>query len=621
MKAKPTSAGLGSILLILAGLVVLNAGATFGIVGWRLDLTSEGLYSFSAGTRAILKSLGEPVRLDFYVSREAISDLPDLRAHAQRVQEYLEELVTLSGGSLELRIIEPRPFSEEEDDARAAGLLVQGVNNAGSTVVLGLVVAGPTGMTKSIPVFSPERDSFIEYEVAKAIAIVGRTGKPKVGLLSCMPLEPPRQLPDGSVAPPAAPPFVIEQMRELFELTVIPPTAEALPPGIDALMLVQPRKLGEPMLRAIDAWAVAGKPILVLADPFAETDQHPDSRAMGSKVPATTYDFPLLQAWGVEIPREMAVGDLDYTTRIQTAGPDGTMRELNYLAWLSLTRGAFSQSDPLTSAFEAINFKSVGEIQRAKDLVPGVSPTIEPLISSSDRSQLIQTLKLGYFGDAEQLLRDCKPDGIRRVLAARITGPIVSAFTLKPGRADIVIIADADLLSDHTWLGEDRQTGQRRAISDNGPLVIGLLERMAGDPAIATLRSRGAFRRPFERVEELRKAAEAKYIAREKDLQLEVRKAEINIAQLQGKAGGGESGQMLLSDEQKTELAKLQATVNEYRRELRAVQFGLRSDVESLGQRLLVLNVIVWPMIVALVTGVWCFRAARRVDRTRPEDN
>ena len=375
------------------------------------------------------------------------------------------------------------------------------------------------------------------------------------------------------------------------------------------------------MLRSIDAWAVGGHPLLVLADPFAETDKHPDAREMGMKVSATTYDFPLLRAWGLDIPRDMAVGDLNYTTRIQTPTEGGTMRELNYLAWLSLTRDALNQSDPLVSGFEAINFKSVGEIQRAKDVDPAIAPKIDPIVFSSDRSQLIQTLKLGYFGDAEQLLRDCKPDGVRRILAARITGPIGSAFGPTIGDANIVIIADADLLADETWVQDDQQSGMKRAFSDNGPLMIGLLERMAGDPAVATLRSRGKFRRPFERVEEIRKAAEERYIAREKDLLLEVRKAEINIAQLQSKSGGKESGQMLLSAEQQAELADLQTKVNSYRKELRGVQFGLRQDVDSLGQRLLVMNVVLWPLIVALVAGLWCWRAARRVDRSRPEEN
>ncbi len=618
---KKKAGGLGTILLILAGLIALNAAAAFGLIGWRVDFTKEGLYSFSTGTRAILKTLDEPVRLDFYVSRESIADIPELRAHSQRVEEYLEELVDLSAGTLEIRVINPQPFSESEDDARAAGLIVTPVNNSGATAILGVVAVGPTGRTKSIPIFAPQRDSFIEYEVSKAIATVGRTSKPKVGLLSCMPLQPPRMMENGSPAPAGPRPFVIEQMRELFDLVEIPVDSATLPRGIDALLLVQPRKLSESMLRSIDAWAVGGHPLLVLADPFAETDQHPDAREMGMKVSATTYDFPLLRAWGLDIPRDMAVGDLNFTTRIQTPTEGGTMRELNYLAWLSLTRDALNQSDPLVTGFEAINFKSVGEIQRAKDMDPAIAPKIDPIIFSSDRSQLIQTLKLGFFGDAEQLLRDCKPDGVRRILAARITGPIGSAFGPTIGDANIVIIADADLLADETWVQDDQQSGMKRAFSDNGPLMIGLLERMAGDPAVATLRSRGKFSRPFERVEEIRKAAEARYIAREKDLLLEVRKAEINIAQLQSKSGGKESGQMLLSSEQQAELADLQTKVNSYRKELRGVQFGLRQDVDSLGQRLLVLNVVLWPLIVALVAGFWCWCAARRVDRTRPEEN
>ena len=618
---KKKAGGIGAILMILAGLIALNAAAAFGLIGWRVDFTKEGLYSFSTGTRAILKTLDEPVRLDFYVSRESIADIPELRAHAQRVEEYLEELVDLSAGSLEIRVINPQPFSESEDDARAAGLVVTPVNNSGATAILGVVAVGPTGRTKSIPIFAPERDSFIEYEVSKAIATVGRTSKPKVGLLSCMPLQPSRMMQNGSPAPAGPRPFVIELMRELFDLVEISVDASALPQGIDALLLVQPRKLSESMLRSIDAWAVGGYPLLVLTDPFAETDTHPDSREMGMKVSATTYDFPLLRAWGLDIPRDMAVGDLNYTTRIQTPTEGGTMRELNYLAWLSLTRDALNQSDPLVSGFEAINFKSVGEIQRAKDVDPAIAPKIDPIVFSSDRSQLIQTLKLGFFGDAEQLLRDCKPDGVRRILAARITGPIGSAFGPTIGNANIVIIADADLLADETWVQDDPQSGMKRAFSDNGPLMIGLLERMAGDPAVATLRSRGKFRRPFERVEEIRKAAEERYIAREKDLLLEVRKAEINIAQLQSKSGGKESGQMLLSAEQQAELADLQTKVNSYRKELRGVQFGLRQDVDSLGQRLLVMNVVLWPLIVALVAGLWCWRAARRVDRSRPEEN
>lgn len=614
---RPSSGHVGALALAVLLVVALNALAGRWLTGVRIDLTRDGLNSFSEGTRAVLASLDEPVRVDLYASTESIADIPDLRAHAIRLEEYVRELADRSNGQIDLRVIHPEPFSSAEDDARVAGLLVQPVNNAGGTLILGLVATGSTGLTKTVPFFAPDRDSFMEYDVTKAVATVGRGSKPRVGLLSCMPLDDAAiRNPDGSTTASGRPRFVVEQMRDLFDLREVSRDASALPTDIDVLLIVQPRKLSDPLLRSIDAWALTGKPIVALIDPFAETDSHPDSRLLEMKVPATSHDFPLLRAWGIRIPTDMAVGDVQYATPIRTPGPGGTLRELNYVAWLSLTRDAMSQSDPLLAGIESLNIKSCGFIERAADAPAGVQPTIDPLVVSSERAQLIQTLKLGWFGEAEQLLRDSKADGVQRVLAARITGRIGSSFSPTLGEGNIVVIADADLLSDDVWVQMDQRSGVRRAFADNGPLIIGLLERMAGNPAIATLRSRGAFRRPFARVEALRTAAQERYIAREKDLQLEVRKVEIEIAQLQGAAGGAESGEMLLSPQQQAQLAQLQQTVNEYRKELRGVQYGLRSDVEELGSRLLVINVIAWPVIVALAAGLWCWLAARRIDRT-----
>jgi ABC-type uncharacterized transport system involved in gliding motility auxiliary subunit len=144
-----------------------------------------------------------------------------------------------------------------------------------------LIVRGPTDRKETIPYLSPENEPLLEYELMRAIASVGRPTKPKVGLLSTIALE-------GGMDPrnPMAqrgPPVVIEQLREQADVVDVDATADALPTGIDALVLVQPRKLTEGMLKSIDAWAVAGKPLVVLADPYAETDAGPDAAMMGAK--------------------------------------------------------------------------------------------------------------------------------------------------------------------------------------------------------------------------------------------------------------------------------------------------------------------------------------------------
>ena len=597
-----------TIAAVLVGIVALNTVLDVLVPGLRADLTQDRLYSTSKGVDRTLATLDEPVRIDYYWTQEGSKDQPLIRAHAQRVREYLEELQRRSNGNLELRFIDPEPFSEAEDEARAAGLPALAVDGSGRTLTLGLVVRGPTDRKETIPYLSPDNEPLLEYELLRAISSVGRPTKPRVGLLSTIPLEGGMD-PRNPMAMRAAP-VVIEQLREQAEVVDIDAGADALPDGLGALILLQPRKLTDGMLRAIDAWAIAGKPLIVLADPYAETDTGPDAGAMGAKRGGTTYDLgPLLAAWGLDVPKDMAVGDLAFATRIRAPAKNGGVRELDYPAWLSMTPEAFTKDDPLVGGLQALNLMSAGEIRR----LDGAACTVDPLVRSSDRSQLIQTLKLGFFGDPEQLLKDFKPDGQRKTLVARVGGEIRSAFPAEgaapaAGKANILLFADADLIADDTWVVDDRAAGMavgKRAIADNGPLLLNAVELAAGNPALAEIRARGQFRRPFTVVDEMRRTAETKYIAREKELQDEIQRKELQVGEVQRErtADGGQA--IVLTPDQVKRVQELQAELVAARKELRQVQHGLRQDVEGLGTRLLVANAVLWPLAVAGVALAW----------------
>jgi ABC-type uncharacterized transport system involved in gliding motility auxiliary subunit len=597
-----------TIAAVLVGIVALNVVTSIALPFARADLTQDRLYSTSRGVDRTLASLDEPVRIDYFWTQEGSKDQPLLRAHGQRVREYLEEIARRSKGKVEVRFIDPEPFSEAEDEARTAGLPALAVDGSGRTLTLGLVVRGPTDRKETIPYLSPENEPLLEYELMRAIASVGRPTKPKVGLLSTIALE-------GGMDPrnPMAqrgPPVVIEQLREQADVVDVDATADALPTGIDALVLVQPRKLTEGMLKSIDAWAVAGKPLVVLADPYAETDAGPDAAMMGAKRGGTTYDLgPLLAAWGVDVPKDMVVGDLAYATRVRAPSKNGGVRELDYPAWLSMTNEAFTKDDPLVGGLQSLNLMSPGSIER----IEGAKSTLEPLVRTSDRSQQIQSLKLGFFGDPEQLLKDFKSDGVRRTLAARIGGEIASAYPAADGaqvagKANILLIADADLLADDTWVIDDRVAGMsvgKRAVADNGPLVLNAVELAAGNPALAEIRARGQFRRPFTVVDEMRREAQTKFIAEEKNLQDEIQRTELQIGELQRERTPDGMQQVVLSAEQVKKIEELQQRMVAARKELRAVQLSLRQGVEQLGTRLLVLNAVLWPLAVAAAALTW----------------
>ncbi|MEY3141584.1 MAG: hypothetical protein RLY21_77, partial [Planctomycetota bacterium] len=300
---------------ILVALVAVNTAAWFLVRGARVDVTEEKLYTVSPGVGSLVASLPEPVRLDFYWTREQGTDLPTIRAYAQRVQEFLEEIVGASDGMLELRVIDPEPFSETEDMARAAGIAPRTLDATGRTLMLGLAVRGPTDKTETIPWLDPAQEPFLEYEIARRILSVGRDKKPTVAVLSTIPEETPFN-PRNPMAR-GGKSVLFQQLDLLYDLRRIDRAAPSIPADASALVVVQPRGLDEAALKAIDAWAVSGKPLIVFADPWCEMDPEARNLDMGSTGAGTAYDLgPLLAQWGVDIAAQPAVADLGYAPRI-----------------------------------------------------------------------------------------------------------------------------------------------------------------------------------------------------------------------------------------------------------------------------------------------------------------
>jgi ABC-type uncharacterized transport system involved in gliding motility auxiliary subunit len=595
---------------VLIALVAANTTAWFVLRGARIDVTEEKLYTVSPGVNAIAASLPEPVRLEFYWTREQGADLPTVRAYAQRVQEFLEEIAASSGGKLELRVIDPEPFSETEDMARAAGITPRTLDATGRVLMFGLAIRSATDKIESIPFLDPSQEAFLEYEIARRILSVGRDRKSIIAMLSTIPEERAFDPRDPTARPGKS--ALFSQLDLLYDVRRVDRANPVIPPDASALLVIQPRELGDAALRAIDAWAVEGKPLIVFADPWCEADPEARKLDYGSTGAGTTYDLgPLLAQWGVEIDKQNAVADLGFSTRIMYRTQGGQTMEMSHPAWLSMRKEAFSADDPVTSPISQMNLKGTGAI----GTIPGRKTEVSTLISSTKDVQMIQTLKLGFFGEVDRLVRDFKSLGVPVAIGVRIGGEIESAYpatdgTRSKGRANIILIADADMLDDMTWLQIDPQTGEYRTIADNGLFVFNALEQATGDTKLSSLKSRGRYQRPFDRVEQLRKDAESRYLVQEQELQDQIKKSEMRINELQRERGGAgagvdATGVLVLTPEQTAELSKLETTQIDARRKLREVQRSLRADIEKTGTMLMVLNVVIWPLVVACIATLW----------------
>ena len=160
----------GTALAVLAALfVAVMLLVNIAFRGARADLTQNHLYTLSDGTRNILKSIDEPLDLTLFFSDKGSENLPQLRTYFTTVREMLQEMASRSGGKLRLQVVDPLPFSEDEDRATSLGMQAVPVSAAGDKVFLGIAGTNSTNGHAAIPFLDPGQEAFLEYDIAMLI--------------------------------------------------------------------------------------------------------------------------------------------------------------------------------------------------------------------------------------------------------------------------------------------------------------------------------------------------------------------------------------------------------------------------------------------------------------------
>jgi ABC-type uncharacterized transport system involved in gliding motility auxiliary subunit len=608
-----------ALAVLFLGIVMLS---NVGLRGMRVDLTQNKLYTLSPGTQQVLAELKEPVNLYFYFSREAAAkQAPLVMPYATRVREFLEELAARAGGKIHLRIIDPQPFSDDEDRAAEYGL--QSLQTGGGDALyFGLAGSNSTDGRSTIPSFQADREEFLEYDVAKLVNELGTPKKPVIGLMSSLGLQGQFNPMTGQMGEPWP---IFTQLQELFSVRSLTADVDHIDKDVDVLMLVHPKGLPPKTLYAIDQFVMRGGRMLLFVDPNAGADtsgQDPSNPLAGMMANHSSDLAPLLAAWGVDYDATKVIGDLQRGLEVRTSMQSPPVRHIGILG---LSHDDMNQKDVVSASLDKINLATVGSLAAR----PGAKTTFEPLLQSSASAAPIPAQRFNALTDPATLRDGFKPTGVRYALAARVTGPVESAFPqgappdqkaaagppaahlAKSASANIVIIADTDLLMDYMWVQTREVFGQRvaQAFANNGDLVANILDNLSGTSALISVRGRATFSRPFERVEALRRQADDRLRGKALELQAELQQTETKLTELQSKRNDQSS--LMLSPEQEAELKRFVAEKARVRKELRETQRGLDVDINRLNSRLKVVNIAVAPLCVA-VAGVVILTLRRR---------
>ena len=603
-----------AVVLFLA----INIFSEAAIKGVQVDLTENKLFTLSNGTKETLSAVKEPITLRFFSTRKLVETTPGLTAYGDRVQELLERYVGLSNGAIQLELIDPEPFSPEEDRAVGFGLSGVPITEAGDLGYFGIAATNTTDDKDVIPFLTPQREQFLEYDLTRMINNLANPKKKVIALVAGIPIDSDPLKKYKSWA-------LIDQLKQFFEVRPQGLTPK-ITDDVDLVMVVHPFGLSDESKYAIDQYVLRGGKAMVFVDPHAEEGAR--SNQALRLPPGLGSDLPeLFKAWGIKFDKDRVLGDLKAGQRVQ-AGVDSFGRPIitRYVAWTSYGPENINSTDVTSSQLRLVNFGTPGFFEVAE----GATVKVEPLITSTKSSGPFPADMVRRNPKPADILRQFKSQDKTYILAARLSGTVKSAFpngppkgypkkdakkddkkdetavALKPHLsksekpANIIIVADTDFVADLFWVRTQDLFGQTVTVptANNADFVVNAADNLSGSSSLIGLRSRGLSARPFELVEDIQNEAEDKYRTKERGLVKELSDVEKKMQDLQT-SERAKSG-AVMSPEQQEAIGKFRARVLEIRRELRSVQLNLRRDIDELDGQLKLVNIAAVPAAVAI---------------------
>jgi len=573
MKSRPylwSALALSALLFLF-----LNLFASNFFLDTRLDLTQSRQYTLSDGTRAVIAKLGEPVTLRFYFSRRNAADYPATTAYAKRVRDLLGHYAALSKGKIVLEDVDPEPFTPEEDRAVQAGMKPAPVNGGGA-VYFGLEGSNSLDDRTSIPYFAPEREPYLEYDLTALIYQLSHPGKPKIALLSQLPMT---DAP-GSNGQPLG---IYAELQRGYDITTLKFDFTDIPAGTNLLLIAHPWAVQPKQLRAIEMWVLKGGRALIFVDPLSELVQ----REQRPGAPPSSDLVALLKGWGVDYTPLKVVLDSGSAQRIRNPA-DPQRAATPYPLWLHLTEANFAKADPVTASLTGVNLASAGALARTKD----ATTKFEPLLFSSSQASLFDRNDTLTLKDPGALTAAVKPGGKPLTIAARVTGRAVFP-NVTEGNINIIVVADSDIWDNRFWLDTSEQGGGA-PFADNEGFVLNAVESLTGSDDLISLRARGNVDHPFTRVRRMQAEAEAQFRETLDALRARLANSQSELEQLQQ---GGQA--TALTPQQSASMDRVKREIAGTRGQLREVQRNLNIEIDRLGSLLAFLNILAVPLLVA----------------------
>lgn len=480
----------GWTALLLLGTTVLGVGLAQKL-RWRADLTSESLYTLSPALVEMVENLDDRLQLKLYFNRE-VEGAEHLLPQRLSIQDRLAEIAAIGGELVSVETVDPTTDLLAARDAEHLGIEAVTITDArvGGVSVEKLyqgLELRYLDRSELIPFVVPDEFEFAFASRLAALLQVDR--RPVLGFFSREPLLAP---PVPGVDQVASPDRVFEEFREIlagrYAVRDLPKVgvSDPIPDDLVALVVGRPERVSLEEAQALQDYLERGGRVLMLID-HEKVDQ-----AAGFATEAIdTGVSNLLDRYGITVHRHFVWDTESRSVPVDVQvvqGPNGEpIRNPIYAPYglYPVVRGdGLSATHVVTAQLDEADLIWAHPVVYKET---EFALEAEVLLRSSPQARVLPPETPLDINRSNVQLMDAQAGRQKNVQAFDLAVALRGSFAADAPEGLLVVIGDTDLFQNPTL----------QAAASNRKLAQNLVDWLASDERLITLRTRGRTQRPL----------------------------------------------------------------------------------------------------------------------------
>lgn len=545
------------IFFIIISIIILQIIGGLIFSGRGFDLTQDKIFTLNSSTKKFIKNSQSKIEIDFYFSKQAAAQNPNLRALGQNISDKLYQYANISQSKISYNEFNITQFSQNEELAIAKGLVPYNDELANlEPIYLGLIIKtnGKEFVFRRLNLDDFEQ---IEFSINKAILALSKNRRDKIAILSAQDWFV-KKNDLGQIEPLS---LIAKNLFQDYSVEVLEPNFKNLPDDLDILFIAQPWDLSDDEQYLIDQFAVKGGKLIMALDAFSSisSDNQIGKSQYSQSLGRLAANFGLIFSNQLVLDKENA---LNIYSQI-----NGRQTTIQQPAYIKLGG---------TNVFGKINFATVSTFSK-----PNNGLEFVPIIQTSNQTMIMAPQDYSRDTSPQSILENWVNDGKVHIVAANIFGKINSSFeaqnmnfpnlkfekfSTKP--ANIIAIADSDFLNDSLYINENIKDAQ------NANFIINIIEKLLGNQNANLLNTTPKPIRNLIYISQLKATANNDIIENENNLAQKIEEIELKISDLSIQNNETAQNEILqLKIQMAKTKNKLLATQNSIRRATENIKF------------------------------------------------